>query len=312
MPLPFSKFEDFAGLVRHNGIEMKPTLLRVLTDFYVQKPTHTAQEDRHFTELALRLIDDVDAGARAAAAKKLMDYGSAPGAVMERLLRAVIPAHPESYTVEHPLEEIFESEAATEAPASLPRTSHEPTIDSDRAAAAHFSDLFFAANSGARLAMLRQLEAGAAVPPALSRSDAAAAISRLEAAALKARPFEFVREIEQTLGIPRVYSEKIVTDASGEPMLIVAKALGMPSDVLQRILLLVNPAIGTSVRRVFDLSDLYENLAPQSALRLMMLWRYAGPAKTAHQAVQPSPAEDHRKTPQRQAVPAFKKDQRAS
>ena len=50
---------------------------------------------------------------------------------------------------------------------------------------------------------------------------------------------------------------------SGEPMLIVAKALGMPSDVLQRILLLVNPAIGTSVRRVFDLSDLYENLAPQ-------------------------------------------------
>ena len=45
MASPFSKYEDFAGLVSHNGIDMKPTLLRVLTDFYVQKLTHTTQEE---------------------------------------------------------------------------------------------------------------------------------------------------------------------------------------------------------------------------------------------------------------------------
>ncbi|HYP10212.1 MAG TPA: DUF2336 domain-containing protein, partial [Xanthobacteraceae bacterium] len=34
---------------------MRPTLLRVLTELYVQRPTHTADEEHHYTELALRL-----------------------------------------------------------------------------------------------------------------------------------------------------------------------------------------------------------------------------------------------------------------
>ena len=36
---------------------MRSALLRVLTDLYVQKPKHTADEERHYTELALRLIE---------------------------------------------------------------------------------------------------------------------------------------------------------------------------------------------------------------------------------------------------------------
>ncbi|MGB7076774.1 MAG: hypothetical protein WBD53_06260, partial [Xanthobacteraceae bacterium] len=42
------------------GVDMRPTLLRVLTDLYVQKLTHTVDEERHYTELALRLLDAVD------------------------------------------------------------------------------------------------------------------------------------------------------------------------------------------------------------------------------------------------------------
>jgi len=34
--------------------------VRVLTDLYVQKPTHTSEEERQYTELVLRLIDSVD------------------------------------------------------------------------------------------------------------------------------------------------------------------------------------------------------------------------------------------------------------
>ena len=95
--------------------------------------------------------------------------------------------------------------------------------------------------------------------------------------------------------------------------MFLAKALAMPIDVLQRILLLMNPAIGTSVRRVFDLSELYENLAPQSALRLMMLWRHAGvPHAPVHQPVQAPATEARRDAPQRQATPSVKRDQRAS
>ena len=297
MALPFSKFEDFAGLVRHNGADMKPMLLRVLTDFYVQKPTHTALEDKHFTELALRLIDDVDAESRATAARRLKDHGAAPQAVMERLEALARP----------------ESDTATPLPENVFATRTEPAgiSDADRAAAARFSDMFFAADSDGRKAILQQLETGAAISSPLTSADAAATVARLDAAALKGRPFEFVREIEQTLGVPRIYSEKIVTDASGEPMLIVAKALSMPNDVLQRILLLVNPAIGMSVRRVFDLAALYDNLSQQSALRLIVLWRYGAAARApAHQPVQ-APAVDYPQQ-QRQPVPSIKRDQRAS
>lgn len=329
MASPFSKFEAFAGVVRHNGIDMKPTLLRVLTDLYIQKPAHTDEEETHFTELALRLIEEVDAEARADTARRLDAYGAAPAAVMQRLMQEELTQHglvlddtpsmiePESVTIDVPEgpalvpeqhEDIFESPEASVAEPGVADT----VSDSDRAAAARFSDLFFAARSEQRHAILRQLETGAAMPPVLAHAEALEAIGRLEAAALKGRPFEFVREIENSLGLPRLYSEKIVTDISGEPMLVTAKALGMPIEIVQRILLLVNPAIGTSVRRVFELSELYESLSPQSALRLMALWRHAGTPRALHHSTQPPATEERNSASRRQPVAAGKRDQRAS
>src|SRR5947199_10742077 len=65
--------------------DIRPTLLRVLTELYVQKPTHSADEERHYTELALRLLDAVDAGTRTAMAERLARYPSPPMRVIERL-----------------------------------------------------------------------------------------------------------------------------------------------------------------------------------------------------------------------------------
>ena len=316
MASPFSKYEDFAGLVRHNGIDMKPTLLRVLTDFYVQKPTHSTQEEKHFTELALRLIEEVDAETRAITAERLRAYSPAPAEVMARLTQQTDSPptqaqQPDSDTANAAMTHEFETEA--EETTMAPHTQRYTVGEADRMAAAHFADMFFSASSAERQAIMRQLETGAAMPPALAQADAKAAIGRLEASALKGRPFEFVREIETALGIPRIYSEKIVTDSSGEPMLVVAKALAMPIDVLQRILLLVNPAIGTSVRRVFDLSELYQNLAPQAALRLITLWRHAGmPRPPVHQPVQAPAGAEQGHAAQHQPSAATKRDQRAS
>ncbi len=324
MASPFSKFEAFAGVVRHNGIDMKPTLLRVLTDLYIQKPAHAEEEETHFTELALRLIEEVDAEARADTARRLEAYGAAPAAVMQRLMQEELTQHglvlddtenaaePESATVTLPEAPALAPEQHDDIFESLDTDVVDAVSDSDRAAATRFSDLFFAARSEERNAILRQLETGAAMPPVLTHAEATAAIGRLEAAALKGRPFEFVREIENSLGLPRVYSEKIVTDISGEPMLVTAKALGMPIEIVQRVLLLVNPAIGTSVRRVFELSELYENLSPQSALRLMALWRHAGTPRAAHHSTQPPATEARSPSSRRQPVMAGKRDQRAS
>ena len=74
-----------AGLADRSGVDIRPTLLRVLTDLYIQKSTHTPHEDQHFTELALRLIDVVDESTRAAVAARLSKHPGTPKAVLARL-----------------------------------------------------------------------------------------------------------------------------------------------------------------------------------------------------------------------------------
>ena len=46
---------DLNGLVKlsdREGVDIRPTLLRVVTDLYLQKPTHTEQEAQHYERLA--------------------------------------------------------------------------------------------------------------------------------------------------------------------------------------------------------------------------------------------------------------------
>src|SRR6185295_10227399 len=86
----FPKLEGLDSLARRDGVDIRPTLLRVLTDLYVQKPAHTSEEERHYTELALRLIDSVDLQTRATVAKKLGPYSGTPPSVARRLARDVI------------------------------------------------------------------------------------------------------------------------------------------------------------------------------------------------------------------------------
>ncbi len=57
MSAMFPKLEGLDSLARRDGVDIRPTLVRVLTDLYVQKPAHTAEEERHYTELVLRLIN---------------------------------------------------------------------------------------------------------------------------------------------------------------------------------------------------------------------------------------------------------------
>src|SRR3954451_11555639 len=72
-----------------NG-DIRPTLLRAMVDLYIQKQTHTEQEEQHFTQLALRLIDLVDAKTRTIVADKIAGYPMAPAAVRQRLLKELI------------------------------------------------------------------------------------------------------------------------------------------------------------------------------------------------------------------------------
>ena len=75
----FPRIEGLVDLACRNGVDVRPTLLRVLTDLYVQTRSHTPAEEAQYVELALRLIESVDdAATRTVVAARLATYPRAP------------------------------------------------------------------------------------------------------------------------------------------------------------------------------------------------------------------------------------------
>jgi hypothetical protein len=250
-------FNSLVGLA-DGGLDLKPTLLSVLTDLYVQKASHTSEEERQFIELALRLIDVVDAETRAAAARRLSDYPGAPAEIVRRLTVNLSPS-------------------VAQKPHSGTLPPDPDSITSGDAAA--IADRFFAVSLGA-----------SGLPdPAITLTPTKDTVAVLEASALEGRPDELIHELERALGIARTLAEAIVNDRSGEPLVVAAKALAVPIDVLQRMLLFVNPSIGHSVRRVYALTALFDEISLSAALHLVTSWREASEAMPARRRSHAAP-----------------------
>ena len=81
----FPGFDGLMTLSRREGVDIRPTLLRVLTDLYVQTSAHSADEERQFVELTSRLIDQVDDATRAAVRARLAIYPATPPEIMDKL-----------------------------------------------------------------------------------------------------------------------------------------------------------------------------------------------------------------------------------
>jgi hypothetical protein len=241
-------------LGHRNGVDIRPTLLRVMTDLYVQKAQHSDQEERQFTELALRLIDLVDAKTRAIVAEKIAGCATAPAAVRHRLLKELISL-------------------------KVPEATHPET--GGTAPADELSELFFASSADERRLILLNLPY-ALLPPAdpIAPAIARESTHRLEAAALGHNSELFARELERVLAISRTQARRIYEDELGEPIVVAAVALGMPAMMLQRILLCLCPAISQSVQRVYELALLHEEIKPDAALRLVAIWRASHPAES--------------------------------
>jgi hypothetical protein len=240
MKLPtYPHLDGLVDLACRDGVDIRPTLLRVLTDLYVQKPTHSAAEETQYVELALGLIDSVDAPTRAAVAASLAKYPAAPAAIQHKL-------------------------------------GHAETLPPG---ASDLVEQFFAANADERRAILANLDVATA-PPRASAPPAGELIRRLENAALQHNAGEFSRVLERALGVSAVLAERITRDPSGEPIVVAAKALGMPAAVLQRVLLFLDPAIGQSVERVHDLARLFDNVTPEAAARMLAIWRNAAQSQS--------------------------------
>src|SRR5579862_7611108 len=89
----FPGFDGLMTLSRREGVDIRPTLLRVLTDLYVQAARHSPDEQRQFVELTSRLIDKVDDATRAAVRARLAIYPGTPVEIMAKL--GLKPADPD-------------------------------------------------------------------------------------------------------------------------------------------------------------------------------------------------------------------------
>jgi uncharacterized protein (DUF2336 family) len=268
----FPGFDGLMTLSRREGVDIRPTLLRVLTDLYVQAGRHSGDEERQFVELTSRLIDQVDDATRAAVRARLAIYPGTPAEVLKRL--GLKPSHPE---LRVPAASGIPAPPPT-APPVRPPTEAQLRMASNLSMrprdAAEINDMFFAAGASERALILHNLadtplKASARIPAA----RAARAIQILEMAAFAADIENFTLEVGEALILPSQVAAQVVNDPGGEPLACAARALEMPSAVFQRVLLFLNPESGSSVPHVYRLSRLYDRLSERSALVMLAAWR---------------------------------------
>jgi hypothetical protein len=261
-------------LSRREGVDIRPTLLRVLTDLYVQASTHSGDEERQFVELTSRLIDQVDDATRAAVRARLAVYPGTPAETLKKLrLKPFNSAAPVPLAREIPASPSAEAPGPVKAPteAQLRLASNLSMQPKD---AAEINDMFFAAGASERALILHNLagtplKASARIPAPRAKR----AIETLEMAAFAADVENFTLELGEALILPARVAAQVVNDSGGEPLACAAKALDMPSAVFQRVLLFLKPEFGSSVTQVYRLSRLYDRLSERSALVMLAAWR---------------------------------------
>jgi hypothetical protein len=279
-PPLFPGFDGLMTLSRREGVDIRPTLLRVLTDLYVQAGSHTLDEEKQFVELTARLIDQVDDATRAAVRARLSIYPHTPRAILHKLnLRPLEPSQP------MPLAQTIAPASAPVAPATTPPPDAQmqmaASLPMQPKDASEISTMFFAASASERAQILHNLAETPLKPSArIPEARAARAMHILEMAAFAEDRANFSRELGEALLLPHQVAEQVVNDPGGEPLACCAKALGMPSAIFQRVLLFLNPEFGTSVTNVYRLSRFYDVLSERSALIMVAAWRGAIVAAT--------------------------------
>jgi len=309
MEMP-SLFDGLAEIGLRGGIDMRPTLIRVLTDLFVQKLKHTPDEERHYTELALRLLDAVDASTRAAIAAKLARHLAPPLRVVQYLVNdlpeiaaplrghAVLrqpvrvepppspavaptviaealaaPEHEEPTVAEEPIDDsrgVDTPSRSVDTPSQSEDTSH--AVDS--MTAGELNEMFFTATEDERRLILLNLHVVAPLSAgqiAISRDPAVG--QRLEAAALGNYREDLAKQFAFALNIPHAQARRITRDDFGEPMVVAIKALGIARDVFHRILMFANPAVGHSVERVQALAALFDEMTLPAAEGMIAIWQ---------------------------------------
>jgi hypothetical protein len=262
-------------LAKREGVDIRPTLLRVLTDLYVQAPGHSAEEQQHYVELASRLIGQVDETTRSVVRARLAIYPDTPVEIRELLGLARPAALPQAVMNPEPLQQANAHSETAAADRGETKLSMQPSD------AASIDEMFTRAAPAERIQILRNLESSPLRPAArIEALRAGRAVAVLERAAFARDQSAFAAELADALLLPESVGERIVADGSGEPLACAARALAMPSEIFQRVLLFLKPEWGSSVISVLRLARLYDSLGEHVALIMLSVWRGAIIAQT--------------------------------
>jgi hypothetical protein len=285
----FADLEGLLDLVDGNAADMCARLLRTLTDLYLQRPTHTPEDEHYYTELALRLIDAAALSERAALAARLAFHPSAPRPVLERLARDAIEAAgpilahsphlrwPERESIAEEPTGIDAESIGTEPSAARPATHGAGPV----AAASELSEVFYRATAPERRLILINLHYApfcrSHCLPGVQGTD----IWRLEAAALRRNPQTLTQELKRLLSVSAGQAWRILYDPLGEPIVVAAKAMELSNTVLHCLLPALSLWVGQWADRVDALVQLHREISTDAACRLVAIWRDAAQAESS-------------------------------
>lgn len=269
-----ARLADPLELGRGDALDLRSALLRVLTDLYLQREVHTPEDEKYYTELALRLLEAVDVSERATLAARLAPYWSAPRALIDRLARDVTEvAKP---ILDHPRWlGPADGKSAAHTPLSLPAgpaprgAPHSPTESEAQA----LSELFFAATSLERRLILANLEYAVLIPMASLSSTARADLWQLASLMPQRRIEAAAQRLAAALGLSRTQLHRIMSDEGDEPIVVIAKAVNLPANVVVRWLAQRHCAITQPADHIELLAALYDEISVAAARRLITIWR---------------------------------------
>ncbi len=201
--------------------------------------------------------------------------------------------------------------ASSEAPIVKDKTQPEAETPNERTFS-NPAEAFLLLDREARLSVIASLSARRAKAP--DRGLRRRLDQALKTAYRTKQLVGFAREREreslviafaEALELEPSIVRQMIDDRSGEPLVLMLRALGLPPEEANQVLLLANPAIGTAVETFFRMVDLYAGMEANVAEALVATWRLDGERSSAprHQP-QFSDAEGVRRPAARAVSPA--------
>jgi hypothetical protein len=177
---------------------------------------------------------------------------------------------------------LWETDAEVEEITDAHYAEHRPPVDLHEA-----TDRFLELDRVGRNGILAALSEGSVRSPKLTPREqfdialnAAQKAGQIPGLARAKRKDALIAAFADGLSLDPDLVARMVDDPSGEPLVLLVKAIGLSDAEARQVLLLANPAIGLAVQTFFRLVDLHASMEPAVADAMVAAWRGDGRAST--------------------------------